>query len=419
MSNVTYDGLIFGGAPSIIAGSAGSTTKLSTILNDMNAYQTIQTIDEAYKVRFIDSAIKDETPSYKLPFRRRKTSMRVFPGVILYPLFSDYEELSYMDNQGQEYEDRARFKFQSYNEFLEDKDYRNDLAEVYQDGVVFLGCRYEPLNAISTLVNNYTDVTKYTYSGDVTSLAKDDVTFYDGQSSILATVVNNTGVMQVEDIFNQYVDSTYKRKYNFRWLFIPSGVTAITMKYGLDSSNYLYKDVSTQFSGAPFEADNWNLVAFDLNTANTVGTITGTFGWEAIQIANPPSGYYYFNSSYVKSWSLLDCYYYTKNNVIKADGITWSEQFIDTSTEAYDLSDTLIGPREWANYIGYQAMLRCLADKQDDALYGKIFGMISTAEKKLKDRFPVVKPLITNSNWRFRNDLMSPYARSINSGNPS
>lgn len=397
--------------------------KLSTILADINSFQTIQTIDEPTKVRWIDQAIKNDAPSYKLPFRLKKSTLRVFDGITHYAFPSDYDEMSYLDNDEQEYLDRARFKFQSYNEFEEDKDYRNDLAEIYDDGEVYLGCRYKVKNAGTTLIDNAETLANYSVSGDAADLALDSVFFKEGNSSIRFTVTLATGSAVISNSFTSISDSVYLRKYVFRLIYLSGVPDAITLRFGNDSLNYLYTaNITTQFDGRPLEAGAWNLVAFDLNTATTVGTLNSAlFDYQAIVMTNAPTGIYYVDSSYLRSWELLDNFFYYTKNAVKTSALVGKETFIDPTTEDYDTTDGLVGPREWANFIGYRAIILMLADKQDDSLYIKVAGVSGTstspaqlgfakeAEIKLKARYPMVKPSITNSNWRFKNNLMSGY----------
>lgn len=405
--------------------------KLSTILNNMNSFQTMQTIEEPTKVRFIDLALKNDSPSYKLPFRVKQTTLRVFDGITHYAFPADYDEMSYVDNNNVQYADRAHFKFQSYNEFEEDKDYRNDLAEIYDDGEVYLGCRYKASKAGSVQIDNAETLANYTVSGDASNAALDNVFFNEGNGSIRFTVVLSTGTATIENSFTSMSDSLYTRKYVFRKIYLSGVPDAITLRFGNDSSNYLYEaSITTQFDGQALKANAWNLVAFDLNTAVTVGTISSTaFDYQAIIMTNAPTGTYYIDTAYLRGWELLDNFWYFTKNSVKTSAGVGKETFIDASTEDYDTTDGLVGPVEWSNFIMYRAMILALADKQDDPLYTKVAGVSGTStspaqlgfakesENKLKERYPMVKPLITNSNYRFRNNLMSGYDRQFNQKN--
>lgn len=394
--------------------------KLSTILSDMDTFQTMQTIEQAVKVRFLDQVIKNDSSGFKLPFRIKRATLRVFDGVKYYAFPEDYDELSYVDNDEKDYANRARFRFNSYNEFEEDKDYRNDLAEVYDNGAVVLGCRYKTKHASSQILDDAENVTPYTVSGDATAAALDRVFFKEGNASIRVTVVSSTGTATIENTFSAFTDALYQRKYVFRLIYLSSAPTSIALRFGNSSAAYLYKaNITTQFDGRPFQANAWNLVAFDLNTASTIGAFSSTgLAYEAIILTGAASGLYYVDSSYLRNWELLDNFnYFSKYTVIDSSG-NQAETFIDPTTEDYDITDSLIGPREWANFMMFRAMMLALGDKTDNELYVKLAGVegkggwAREAEDKVKARYPQVKYAVTNSNWRFRNNLMSGYEQS-------
>lgn len=394
--------------------------KLSTIISDMNTFQTMQTIEEDVKVRFLDQAIKNDSAGFKLPFRLKKSTLRVFDGVRYYAFPEDYDELAYVDNDEKDYANRARFKFNSYNEFEEDKDYRNDLAEIYDNGDVVLGCRYRTKRAGSQILDDAENVSVFSVSGDATAAALDQVFFKEGNASIRVTVVLSSGTATISNTFSTFTDTLYQRKYVFRLIYLSGVPDSIALRFGNSATAYLYQaNITTQFDGRPLRANAWNLVAFDLNTASTIGSFSSTgLAYEAIIMTNAPSGTYYVDSSYLRTWELLENFdYFSRNAVTDADG-NQAETFIDPETEDYDAADYLIGPREWANFLMFRAMILALGDKTDNELYVKLAGIdgkggwAREAEEKVKSRYPSVKYAITNSNWRFRNNLMSGYEQS-------
>jgi len=378
-------------------------TPLSRILNAMDQWQVFANAGEQEKVRAIDLALQVERANYKLPFRRHKTTVRVFDGIVEYPLPSDYDELSYLDNDKKEYGDRARFKFQSYNEFFEDKDYRNDWAEIHQSGSVRLGCRYKDENAATRLVEGANALGSFTTSDDASGEVLDQVTYKEGSGSIRFTNTSNTGATTLENTFTAFADTLYKKKYYFVDVYLDAVPTSITLKYGPDDSNYLYATVTEQFSGQAFEADAWNTIAIDLNTASTQGTVNGSsFGYESLILTGAASGTYYRDASYVRSWVLLDLWYYTKYMVQESDE-TLQEFFLDAS-EQYSTDTNLVGPPEWSSFIMFSAGIYVLSNRQDRAALADFNSFRTNAENKLKDRHKSVTPQITNSYWRFQND---------------
>lgn len=387
--------------------------KLATLLETMNQFQTVQTVDDPAKIRWIDVALNDDDTDYKLPFRRKQTSLRVFDGIVIYPAPSDYDELSYVDNDELSYSNRARFRYSSYNEFFEDKDNRNDLAEIMDGEEVFIGCRYQTKNANNRMIDNAENATNYICSGDASNPVIDNVLFKEGNGSIRFTITQNTGSAIIENTFNSLSDLLYKQKYNFRYVYLDGIPTSISMRFGNGNGNYLYSTVTKQFSGQNFKEDAWNLVAFDLNIASTLGVIDPTqWKYQGLELTGAPSGTYYVDTSYVRQWELLDNFWYYSSNKVKSVTGVYKENFIDPTTEQYDPTDSLIGSTNFGNYICYVACLLVAIDKGDVALITNVSALMTKAGNKIPQRYQVVKPLITNQNWRFKSNLMSGRSKS-------
>ncbi len=388
--------------------------KLSTILLNMNQFQTVSTVDEPTKVRWVDMALRDDEIDYKLPFRRKQSSLRVFDGVLVYPAPSDYDELCYVDNDEMFYADRARFRYQSFNEFFEDKDNRNDLCEIMDGETTFIGCRYQTKSAQSITVDPAENAALYTCSGDASNPVLDNVFFKEGNGSIRFSIISNTGTAMIENTFTNISDSLYTRKYNFRYVYLSGLPTAISMRYGNDNADYLYFTATKQFSGQDFKINSWNLVAFDLNTASTVGTIDATkFAYQGLILTGAPTGTYYVDTSYVRSWELLDNFWYYHINAVKTNAGVYQTTFIGANTEDYDVTDYLIGTLEFANYIAYRASLMIAMDKGDDKLIPQVGALQKTSGEKIPQRYQMVKPIMTNLNWRFKSNPMSGYNRGL------
>lgn len=387
--------------------------KLATVLENMNQFQTAQSVDVPTKVRWIDMVLRDEELDYKLPFRRHQTTLRVFDSVLIYPVPSDYDELCYVDNDEIFYEDRARFRYESFDQFLQDPDNRNDLCEITDGEQVFLGCRYRTKNAKSIVVDNAESIANYTCSGDASNPVLDNVFFKEGNGSIRFTIFNSTGSAVIENTFASMSDLLYRRKYNFRYVYLDGVPTSISMRFGDDSGNYLYATTTKQFSGQDFKAGAWNLIAFDLNIANVQGTIDATkWAYQGLIFTGAPSGTYYVDTSYLRDWELLDNFWYYSTYAVKSAAGVYKETFIDPVAETYDITDYLIGPTEFANYIAFLAVNFVAIDKNDTPLIQSSATKAKDVGDKIPDRYKMVKPIITNQAWRFRGNLMSGYNNS-------
>ena len=401
-----------------------NSTKLSTILNRMNRYQTISNIEEQYKVRDLDDALRNLRREIQPAWINKKGTIRVFDDVLEYPIAPDHDALHYIDNSAMSnnsfssqssIQAPANFFYTSLKEFYEDPDYRNDLAEIWDNGTRFLGIRYTDFNFGSQTIDTSTDVSIYSTSGDAGTPILDQVFFKVGNSSIKVPITSNTGIATIVDTPGANYDANYKRKYYFRYIYLNYAPTSIELRFGNDSSNYMSKVVTTQFSGVAFKEDDWNLVAFDLNAPDSiVGTISNNiFDYESIILNGAISGNYYINQSYLREWSLMDYWYYSSYNVATLGSSFPNQDYFMDDNDSYSIDTVLIGDKEWSDVIMYDAILIGMEDEENSVIKGSIQKKRDAAFQALKDNYPSEKPLITNRKYLFDTDFTIP--TSVNS----
>ena len=392
-----------------------ATTLLSTLLNRMNRYQAIYVIEEQFKVRDLDDAIRTLERNHKLPWRQKKTSLKVFADVLQYPTVADHDYLIYLEKTKQNlpYRDKLRAVYTSLKDFYEDPTNRNLIGEIWQNGSLYLGVRIQDPSGIS-LGSQELDPTSSTAnhvaSGDASNLTVDEVNYITGSSSLQFTVTDVTHSAVITDTFTPFTDPDYQKKYYFRWVYLDGLPSSISLRFGADGSNYLTGTVTQQFSGVPFTADQWNLVAFDLNGATQVGTInTNTnFAYEQITLTNAPSGVYNIDQSSTKEWQLLDYWYYSKFNV-QTDGATQADQeYFFATNETYETDSSLIGPHEWADVIMYDALCTGLIDVENTLVLDQLKEKREIAWQKLEQDWPDLKPQVITQSYRFQTDYGWP-----------
>lgn len=382
---------------------------LSDLLDRMNRYQKIAVIEEQYKVRDLDEAIRTLRREFQTPWSLKKSTLRVFDDVLTYPVADDHDQLAYLDNQldsNNLYDTKARFFFTSLQQFYENPDYRNDLAEIWDGGTKYLGVRYKTLNAGSQRLSGKT-LANYAASGDASGLALDGVIFKEDNQSISFVNTPSTNVATVVDSFTSFSDSEYKRKYYFRWIYLTALPTSITLKFGNDSSDYLYKILTTQFSGQGFKVNDWNLLGMDLNTATPVGTITNTaFDWESVSLNSAPIGNYYIDNSYLRDWTLMDYWYYSTYYCMSSVASVADQEYFFNGA-SYALDTSLIGDINYIDVVLYDAILTGLADSEDKGVIELINSKRKQAWVKLEENYPSMKPIIITSKHTFTTDFLN------------
>jgi len=387
------------------------STLVSTILNRMNRFKDINSEEEQFKIRDLDSSLRESRRTIKYPWTLQQGSLKVFQDVLIYPVPSDYDDIGYLDtDKDVSYRNRARFKFTSLREFFENPDNRNDLSEIHDSGTAMLGVRYDDNNGGSIQLDGGEDVSKYTATGDASDPVKDTVTFKKGSASIKITITNSSGVASVKDLFTQSIsDTNYKQKFHFKWIFLASTPTNIEMRFQTDDNNYLTTTVTTQFSGQAFKANQWNLIAHNLDEATETGTFDSTsIVSEKMVLTGASTGTYYFDESNLRQWTLMDFWYYSKFNVKTVSASVADQEFIMNTSEVYSTDSSIIGDLEWIDVVMYDAMLLTLNNSENDKIWTKILRRRDLAWDALMDKYPDLTPLQIETKYRFRTDFTSP-----------
>lgn len=385
-------------------------TPLSVILNRMKRWQALSRSEDASLVRDLDEALRTNRREIELPWLLKKGSIKIFNGVLEYPIPEDYDEMAYMDNNRTDsvFGQKARFRFTSLQEFYENPDYRNDIAEIRDNNQTFLGVRYRPTNISSRQINSAESVDDWTASDDAVSVATELVNVKEGRSSIRVNVTNNTGIATIKNSLLSFIETKYKTMFHFKWVYLSSLPDSITIRLQVDDSNYLETSaITTQFSGQPLRANQWNLIAHDLNSAIATGTITEQSVWasEKVILNDAPTGIYYFDASHLRQWTLMDFWYYSRYQVATVASDIANQEFFLDANEIYSSDSKLVGDPEWADVIMYEAMLTALSDLKETEHINAVIPKREKAWEQLRLTYPSLKPIIITNKYRMTTDF--------------
>lgn len=386
-------------------------TALSTLISRMNVYTPIFVLDEVRKVNAIDQAIRMFRMKNQPPWVLKHSTLRIFQDVLTYPVASDHAQLAFLDDQlvkNEPFGDHPRYVYTSIKDFSEDPTPRNTIAEIWQSGAKFLGVRNNTATGLtSQLVDDASVAANWAGSDDAGTPVLDEVLFITGSSSIRVPVTNSTNVATITDTFANSINETnYKAKYYFEWVYLDSIPTSIDIRLRTDASNYLSTNVTTQFAGQPFVADDWNLIAMDLNTATVTGTVTGTFASAVYILNGAATGNYYFDASYLRGWVLQDYWYYSTYNVVNSALTSFAEYFAPDGA-TYDATNLLIGDTAWHDAIMYEACMYLLSDQKEANIYVQVETLRNMAWGQFFGRYPDMSPHIITNVYRFQTDYQA------------
>ena len=380
------------------------------LLNRMNRYQVAATTEEQYKVRDIDEALRTLRRTVLPPWAIKQTTIALFKDVLVYPVAGDHEQLAFIDRQLEDGTSRAnrpsaRFVYTSLKEFYEDDNFRNKLCEIWDGGDKFIGARYKDLDSQSAKVST-NDPDSWTASGDASSPTEETVNTIDNENTVKITVTYSSGTATLVESAPNTSNSDYKEYYYFRWVYFPATVpTSVQLRYGNDASNYLSKSVTTQYSGRGFKAGAWNLLAFDLDTATLIGTITSTaFDYSTIIATVTASGTYYIGPAYLRRWHKLDYWYYSRYNVKTSSSSQLDREYFINSSDVYSTSDSLVGEDAWIDVITFDALLTTLGDQRDSGVINMIAEKRRQAWEQFIEKYPDLQPVITTRRQQFSSD---------------
>lgn len=378
-------------------------TPLSTILNRMDRYQAASIVENQYKVRDIDTAIRRIRRKMALPWTLKQTTLRVFEDVLIYPTETDHDELAFFDNDTYLYSKKPDMRATSIREFLTNPRFnQNDLAEIWDQGSRMIGIRYKTKNATNVLLNNAETASDWTASADASSPALDSVFYKEGNGSIRFTVTLSASSAIIAASNSSLSDTLYKKKYYFQWVYLPSAPTSINLRFGSSSANYFTANVTTQFSGQAFKAGAWNLVAMDLNEASETGTVVTTaFDYQALELIGAASGTYYVDAAYLREWELLDNWYYSKFLIATVGETVADQEYFYNSSEVYATDSQLVGDSEFVDMIFFLALKETMGDEENEVIMKMIKANGDEALADFMDEYPDEVPLVTTSRYDF------------------
>ena len=326
------------------------STTLGTLINRMDRYQAISKIDAVYKVQDIDDAIRSARRICKFPWDIMQKNLKIFADIVSYNPESDFDGLAYLDDNSKYKTDKPDFQYTSLKQFFEDPTNRNLIAEIWNEGQRTLGVKYKNAGLSQIIIDNCSDETKYSVSGDFISKELEEINTAVSSYAIKLNCTENTDIATVSCYFTDFIDAEYKKKYFFVYLYLASVPTSIDLKLKKDDDNYLSKNILTQFDGSIFKAGEYNVLAFDLNDCIVEGATGGEFNSYDLTLNGISTGTYYIADSFLKEWKNLNYAYYS-NKRIKTTENVYKEQFLSVETNEYDLTDVLIGEDIFSDII--------------------------------------------------------------------
>lgn len=374
------------------------STKLGTLINRMDRYATVQRVDSMYKIQDLDEAIRETRRRYRFPWALTASTLKVFPDIISYDVSSDFDGLAFLDDKGKFGVSKPQFQYTSVKQFYEDPNNKNLIAEIWDDGQCSLGVKYKDLGASQIILDDCSAVANYTPSGTFTSVENETVQTAIGSNSVKAIATDGNGIITCD--FSDVIDTEYKKKFFFVYLYFSAIPSSVDIKLKKDDSNYLSKNILTQFDGNLFKANSWNVLAFDLNDCVVEGATGGEFTSYELTLNGVETGNYFIGESYLKGYVNLNYQYYTSGLIETTAGVK-KTQFLNEETNEYDLLDVLIGDDVYSDIILFEALTTAINEQENKAIYDKVEEKRLDAWSNLFERYPDMQNNIVTDYYNF------------------
>jgi hypothetical protein len=126
------------------------------------------------------------------------------------------------------------------------------------------------------VLNDFNSITAngtWAAGGDATGLIADDINYVSGSASLRFNLSGATTSGYIENSTFTAVDLSDEEDVGalFLWVYLPSSITSVDLRWGSDSSNYWNKTVTSTHESLAFQT-GWNLLRFDWDTATETGT---------------------------------------------------------------------------------------------------------------------------------------------------
>lgn len=127
------------------------------------------------------------------------------------------------------------------------------------------------------VLDGINSTTGWTVGGSGSSLALDQITYYDNNASLRLNLTGASSGYLEKSITSQDLTSYQSVGVVFIPIWTPSSslLTSVTLRLGSSATDYYSVAATTGFIGS-FKANGWTLLAFDLSQASTTGSPTIT-----------------------------------------------------------------------------------------------------------------------------------------------
>lgn len=350
---------------------------------------------------FFTEAIREVRSGRTFPWQRRTTTMEFFTDIFEYVFPDDFEspikphkDLLIASDSGPYLlygRDKDFFAGDQYKLAIKwEREKRTLLARQDSDSMVLMDGFGD-------------DVSEYDLTGDASNPVSDSVRYKEGAASLRFDITDSTNLSIISRVLGSSIDLTeYLNKgYAFLWVYMPTVLTSVGIRYGNDASNYYQiTGLTTDFFGDSFST-GWNLIQFDLKNASTVGSPDiSDIDYYAVLLDNTgvTDTDFRIDAFTFHIPSLLEMPYNSKN-VVKDDSGTYKES-VTADT------DIILSEECFESVFMYEAIEQAAIFKLRDTDLATVASSLKAKKLiELNNRYPSVEAKAQSNYYSRNNDI--------------
>lgn len=336
---------------------------------------------------------------YKMPTAQRSFDLLVYPGVVEYAGPSDLQAI--MEPEKPHGLFSPNFTHQTQREFVH-YPYGKLTGYKFERGTRYLLVNDDTNSPIRVHACNDTDDNgTWSVSGDGSGLVQDQNIYTEGSGSLKFTVTGSGGTttLTISDMSAINLTDIKDVGRIFLDLQCPASntvaVSNVRLRIGSSASAYYEMNATIRFRGDTI-LNGWGQIELDFTSYSTAGSPDVTaLNYIEIVITHGVTGIngsYRLDNIFAANPVYYQLPYYSKNNVLDGDGITYKQSPTDTD-------DIILCPAGFEEGLIYKALeLGAAEKKRDSALANYARGELNRVEKGLTSEYPNQKSK-TQTSW--------------------
>lgn len=382
------------------------TTPLSSLFVKLNFFKDIEKQDALYKAIALDDSLNECRRGNRLPWSIQKSSLILFKDILYYKTAAGHDSLLDLEKGEVDFYGEAASYFNTdLRQFIEIvKRQRNLLTQTYINNTKVLGIRNIAEEILQVITDTAGDADNYSVESGATKVGLNNVYGLNDHKSISFNITGDPA--EIKNVYeDSFSDDNVLEKYYIRRVYLKAIPTNIELRLQTSDADYIGKTVTEQVTGLPFVAGDFNYVGFAIEEGTEVGSFDNSNIASSKFLITGYSGILYLSYDSIDEFALQQYWFYSKYLITsETSSEPDKEQFLNYSTNDFNINDTLVGPTKWIDTIIKKARKQLLLGIENEYLRNSVSKREKEATQEMDRNFPNQEPKLTTVRRRFNND---------------